>query len=195
MSSDKLLEELTEILVREAKPVADEYFREVELEWVHPDDVVSGKGTFLKGNRFVPAGTPAVYASATEETALQEYKYEQARAYGRFLKPNVAHMTYPLQIEVERCVNLQAHLSDPKFGDLIKAALAPGDHSVSHQLGTQLIKRGVQAILYPSAVPGHTGTNIVCILDSDPRPTVKVKNYADIVKLIKKAGDKPTRTK
>ena len=191
MSSDKLIEEFTEVLVSEAKPLAGECFREVELEWVHPDDVVSGEGTFLKGNRFVPAGTHAVYASASEETALQEYKYGQAKTYGRFLKPNVPHTTYPLQIEVDRCADLQKHVTNPKFADLIKGVLTPGDHSASHVLGKQLIKKGIQAILYPSVIPGHTGTNIVCILDSAPPPVVEVRNRADIVKLIQKAGAKP----
>jgi len=149
---------------------------------------------FRQGNRFVPAGTHAVYATAAEETALQEYKYGQAKTYGRFLRPNVAHITYPLQIEVWRCVDLKKHASDPKFSDLIKGALVPGDHSASHVLGSQLIKKGIQAILYPSVIPGHAGINIVCILDSDPRPIVEVKNRAHILTLIKKASAKrPTK--
>jgi len=45
-------------------------------------------------------------------------------------------------------------------------------------------------MLYPSVIPGHNGTNIVCILDSDPRPIVEVKNRADVLDLIKKAGVK-----
>jgi RES domain-containing protein len=184
LSREDIRKELLEALVASNKPFANEYFREVELRWGHPDNVVSGEGTFLYGNRFVRPGKHAVYASFTEETALQEYKYGQA-IYGRLLRPNVPHVTYPIRIEAQRCVDLRPYADDPQFAGLIAAALATNEHSASQVLGEQLIGRGIQAIIYPSAVPGHLGTNIVCILDTSPRPVVRVSNYDEVLALLK----------
>lgn len=180
--------DLLAVLVASFKPVADEFFRKVELEWAHPDDVVSGEGTSVQGNRFVRRGKHAVYASLSEETALQEYKYGQAKAFGRFLKPNVAHITYPIRIEAERSVDLSAYREDPRFRDVLAAALEPGEHEASQVLGDQVIAAGAQAIIFPSAVPGHDGKNIVCILDTVPRPLVRVDNYDEIIAKLRKIG-------
>lgn len=182
------LSELVAVLRRTAKPINSQFFREVELKWGHPDDVVSGEGTFLHGNRFVPQGIHAIYASLTEETALQEYNYGQASVFGRFLKPKAAHITYPIDVKAERSVDLRPYVIDPKFQDLIAKLLAVGTHTASQEFGTELIDQGVQAILYPSAVPGHLGSNIVCVLDTSPRPHVRVANYDDVVKRLREIG-------
>lgn len=188
MSTDRRLSELVAMLLGSAGPVNSQFFREVELKWGHPDDVVSGEGTFLHGNRFVPRGTHAVYASLTEETALQEYNYGQASAYGRFFKSKAVHITYPIDIRVERAVDIRPFVPDPKFRDVIVKVLEPGTHATSQKLGAELIGRGAQAIFYPSAVPGHSGTNIVCILDSTPRPYVRVANYDDVLDQLARIG-------
>jgi RES domain-containing protein len=46
-----------------AKPFEEACFRSVELDWAHPDDVISGEGTKENGGRFAPKGTRAVYGS------------------------------------------------------------------------------------------------------------------------------------
>jgi RES domain-containing protein len=168
--------------------VEGEYFREVELKWGHPDDVVSGDGTFHHGNRFARPGRHAVYASLTEETALQEYTYGQSRTYGRFLKPNLAHVTYPIRIEAQHCVDLRPFISASRFTKFMARVLEPNEHAASQGFGNQLFRRGIQAIIYPSSVPNHMGTNIVCVLDTNPRPLVRVSNYDEILAILATLG-------
>jgi RES domain len=66
-----------------AGPFDDSCFRSVELAWAHPDDVISGEGTRLKGGRFAAKGTRAVYASLDEETATREVTARKARLGGK----------------------------------------------------------------------------------------------------------------
>ena len=66
-----------------AVPFDDSCFRSVELAWGHPDDVISGEGTRLKGGRLAAKGTRAVYASLDEETAAREVTTRKARLGGK----------------------------------------------------------------------------------------------------------------
>jgi RES domain-containing protein len=72
-----------DLLCASAAPFDDSCFRSVELAWAHPDDVISGEGTRLKGGRFAAKGTRAVYGSLDEETAAREVTARKARLGGR----------------------------------------------------------------------------------------------------------------
>jgi hypothetical protein len=52
-----------------AVPFDDSCFRSVELDFAHPDKVVSGEGARLQGGRFAAKGTRTVYGSLEDETA------------------------------------------------------------------------------------------------------------------------------
>src|SRR5437016_11736258 len=185
MSFDELVAEL----IASIKPVAGEYFREVELKYSHRDDVISGEGAFLYGNRFIRPGKHAVYASLTEETALQEYKYGQQKAYGKLLREISVHATYTIVIEVERCADLRS-VNNFRFATSLMEILKPNEHAASQALGDRLLADGIQALIYPSAIPSHDGTNIVCVLETDPPPHVQVKDRDKILLELQRIGCK-----
>jgi hypothetical protein len=59
-------------LVAGASSLRGDFFRSVAFRYFHPDDAISGEGTWRNGGRFVPIGVKAVYASLEEETAQRE---------------------------------------------------------------------------------------------------------------------------
>jgi len=70
-------------LIGEATGLRGDFFRSVAFRYFHPDDVISGEGTWLAGGRFVPVGVRAVYASLEEETALREVTARKLALGGR----------------------------------------------------------------------------------------------------------------
>jgi len=171
-------------LCHDLKPFQASCFRSVELAWAHPDDVISGEGTKVKGGRFAPKGMRAVYASLDEETTTREVSARKARLGG---KAQIALKDYPrvvyiVSVEAKRCLDLRDAGNDSISRDVLKAALVPDDLSASQELGDFLSTKGVDAIIFPSVV-GH-GTNIAVFLDVDPPPRIEITNRNDIMEAI-----------
>jgi RES domain len=51
---------------------------------------------------------------------------------------------------------------------LLTPCLDPNDVTASQEVGEFLRSQGVQAIMFPSAIPGFTGQNVVVFCDATP---------------------------
>jgi hypothetical protein len=99
-------------LIAGASSLRGDFFRWVAFRYFHPDDVISGEGTRLHGDRFVPVGVRAVYASLDEETAQREVTTRK-RALGGRSQIGVGEyprMTYVLSVATNRNLDLAATL-------------------------------------------------------------------------------------
>lgn len=176
-------------LVEHASPLEGQFFRSVELAYGHPDDVISGEGTRLYGGRFVKPGTRAVYGSADEETAFKESAARLSRLAGRGGARFTAYprITYVIAVKVATLVDLtgtrvpRAHLTP---------CLEPNDVTASQEFGDFLRSHGVQAIMFPSAVPGLTGQNVVVFRDATPPPDIVLVNRDEILRELRRLAER-----
>jgi RES domain-containing protein len=182
---------LLDSLAKEASPLSGRFFRAVDLRWAHPEDVVSGAGAAKTGGRFNPEGTPAVYASDSEECAQREAG-GRADALGIEQFPRVI---YQLDVNVERCVSFQHlhrfSLLRPTRGMtsrmLRKKCLEP-DREFAQIVGGHLETLGVQAVLYPSVT--RTGNNVVVFRRNTQTDQVVLSNEAEIRRVLREIASK-----
>jgi RES domain-containing protein len=167
-------------LVKQALPLKDHFFRSVELAYGHPDDVISGEGTRTYGGRFVKPGSRAVYGSADEQTAFKESAARLSRLAGRGVTRFTTYprITYVIAVRVATLVDLTV-ARVPRA--LLTACLEPNDVTASQEVGEFLRSQGVQAIMFPSAIPGLTGQNVVVFRDATPPPEILLVNRDQIL--------------
>lgn len=164
-------------------PLASHYFRTAGYEHGDPESVINGEGSRQFGGRFVRAGIRAVYGSADERTATMEATARKERLE---LRPQIEFKNYPrityiLEVKVRAHLNLALHgQQDARLGAILDACLQPGDVKPSQDVGEFLLEGGVEALLFPSAVEGWQGTNIVVFLARAPRDAVKVVNQDEV---------------
>lgn len=167
-------------LVEQASPLEGEFFRSVELAYAHPDDVVSGEGTRSYGGRFVRPGLRAVYGSVDEETALRESAARAKRLAGRGGARLIGYprVTYVIAVKVAAHVALsEAH---PDAAAILPACLDPNDLTASQEVGDFLQTRSIHAVVFPSAIPGFRGRNLVVFRDVLPAPSIVLVNREQI---------------
>ena len=70
--------------------------------------------------------------------------------------------------------------------EAILPACLDSDFADSQDFGEFWRARGVQAIVYPSAVPGLAGTNIVVFRDAAPQPAVVLVNRDRIIEELRR---------
>jgi RES domain-containing protein len=175
-----------------AVPFDDSCFRSVELAWAHPDDVISGEGTRLKGGRFAAKGTRAVYASLDEQTATREVTTRKARLGGKaqIALKDYPRLTYAVVIEAKKCLDFRNIGSNAVLKDLLAAASDLDDLGPSQEVGAYLLDKGIEAIIFPSVAGG--GANIAAFLDGDPPAKVAIGNRKEILEALKNlASRKP----
>ena len=68
--------------------------------------------------------------------------------------------------------------------------LDPNDVTASQEVGEFLRSEGVQAITFPSAIPGFTGRNIVVFRDTTPRPDIALVNRDEILRALRYLADR-----
>jgi RES domain-containing protein len=143
-------------LVEQASALEGQFFRSVELAYGHPDDVISGEGTRLYGGQFVKPGSRAVYGSADEQTAFKESAARLSRLSGRGVTRFTAYprITYVIAVRIATLVDLTV-TRVPRA--LLATCLEPNDVMASQEVREFLRNQGVQAIMFPSAIPGFTG--------------------------------------
>jgi RES domain-containing protein len=102
-------------------PFDDSCFRSVELDYAHPDKVVSGEGCRLKGGRFAAKGTRAVYGSLDDETATCEVTLQKSRLGGAGIVPlkNYPRVTYVISLKAKKCVDFRKVGTDAVLKDLL----------------------------------------------------------------------------
>ncbi len=169
-------------LVEQASPLEGEFFRSVELAYAHPDDVVSGEGTRSYGGRFVRPGLRAVYGSVDEETAFRESAARMNRLAGRGGAPVVGYprITYVIGVKAASHVALTTTHADAAA--ILPACVDPNDLTESQAVGEFLQTHGIQAVVFPSAIPGFSGRNLVIFRDVVPEPVVVLVNREQIIK-------------
>jgi len=175
-------------LLVSAVPFADSCFRSVELEYAHPDEVVSGEGCRLKGGRFAAKGTRAVYGSLDEETATREVTARKARLGGAGIisLKDYPRVTYVISIKAKKCLDLRNVGTEAVLKDLLAAMSDPDDLGASQEMGAYLAGKGIDAIIFPSVT--GSGGNIVVFLDADPSPKVTIDNRKEILEKLKRLG-------
>ncbi len=177
-------------LVEQASPLEGEFFRSVEIVHAHPDDVVSGAGVRLYGGRFVRPGVRAVFGSADEATAFKESAARINRLAGRSGARIVGYprITYVIAVSATKHVALTKSNSDG--GAILPACLDPNDLAASQVVGEFLRTRGVQAIAFPSAIPGFDGRNLVAFRDVVPTPRIILVNRDQILKELRRLAER-----
>lgn len=140
-----------DVLCDSALPFDDSCFRSVELAWAHPDDVISGEGTRLKGGRFAAKGTRAVYASLDEETATREVTARKARLGGKaqIALKDYPRLTYVISIEVDKCVDFRNIGNNAVLKDILTAATDADDLGPSQEIGAYLVKKEYKQPFFP----------------------------------------------
>jgi RES domain-containing protein len=171
-----------------AAPFDNSCFRSVELEYAHPDKVVSGEGCRLKGGRFAAKGTRAVYASLDDETATREVTARKARlgVAGIISPKDYPRVTYVISIKAKKCLDFRNTGTDPILKNVLAAASDLDDLGASQEMGAYLAGNGIDAIIFPS-VTGH-GANIVVFIDADSSPKVTIDNRKEILEKLKRLG-------
>lgn len=177
-------------VVGRAAPLEAHYFRSVELAYGYPDDVVSGDGTRLHGGRFVKAGVRAVYASVDEDVAIRESAARTARLAGRAGIPIVDYprITYVIAFRLTRHVDFTT--IDDDVAAIVPPCLDQQDLSASQEIGDFCREHGVQGILYPSAIPGFSGRNLVAFRDVAPPPEIVLVNREQIIEALRRLAER-----
>jgi RES domain-containing protein len=180
-------------LIEQAAPLEASCFRSVEIDWAYPADVVSGEGTYLNGGRFVRPGIHAVYGSADEETARHESAARASRLAGNSGSAfnEFPRITYVISVSASRSVDLT--VESAAASAILPACLTRDDFTASQEVGEWFRSRGVQAIRFPSAIPGFRGRNLVAFRDVDPAPAVDLLNREQIVDQFRRLGKRIER--
>jgi RES domain-containing protein len=175
-----------DVLCDSALPFEDSCFRSVELTWAYPDDVISGEGTRLKGGRFAAKGTRAVYASLDVDTATREVTARKTRLGGlaQIALKDYPRVMYVIAIKAKKCVDFRDIGGNLVLKDVLSAAGDPADLGPSQEVGSYLVEKGIDAVIFP-AVTGR-GANIAAFLDADPPAKVAIENRDEILKALKK---------
>lgn len=169
-------------LVEQASPLEAEFFRSVELAYAHPDDVVSGEGTRSYGGRFVRPGLRAVYGAVDEETAFRESAARMNRLAGRGGARVVGYPRITYVIGVKAASHVALTTTHPDAAAILPACLDPNDLAESQAVGEFLQTHSIQAVVFPSAIPGFSGRNLVVFRDAVPEPVVVLVNREQIIK-------------
>jgi len=151
-----------DLLCDSAVPFDDSCFRSVELAWAHPDDVISGAGTRLKGGRFAPKGTRAVYASIDEDTATREVTARKTRLGGKaqIALKDYPRLTYTISINAKTCVDFRNIGNNAVLKDVLAAASDLDDLGPSQEVGAYLLDEGIEVV--------GGGANIAAFLTAIP---------------------------
>lgn len=96
---------------------------------------------------------------------------------------------YVIGVTLAHCIDLS--VIGAEGGDLVIRCL-DADRRFSQRVGQFLQTRGIQGLVYPSAVPGCTGRNIVAFLDVTPKPDVRLLNREQILEQLRRLGRRST---
>jgi RES domain-containing protein len=177
-------------LIASAAPLDGTFFRSVAFRYFHPDDLISGEGTWQYGGRFVPVGVRAVYASAEEETALREVTQRKTTLGGerQIDVGEYPRMIYLLTISTQRNLDLTRSI-EPQLEQVVPRCLVGRTHTVSQELAVIWIKEGIESVVFPSAT--GTGKNVVVYLENARGSRVMVRNRDEILNAFRRTTARP----
>jgi len=170
-----------------ATAVEDTFFRSVERRFMDPDDVLSGQGTVKNGGRFAAVGFRAVYLSTTDTGASKETTARKSRLGG---SAQISTMKYPrivfaVATKLGRILRLDDLESSGPGRDVSQACLDENDLTASVDIATELIKAGIQGLIFPSVVKGGDDNLIVYVANCDSG-ALQVQNEAEFIEEAKK---------
>lgn len=180
MSLSKAQQSVIDSWVKNAEPLVGYYFRSVEYRFMDPVGVLSGTGAKKYGGRFASVGTRAVYLSELDAGASGEVLARKLRLGG---KAQISLEKYPrivfaVSISLNRVVDLRKNLRIKSAATLRRACFAVDDLSISMQVGSALVKRGIQGVLFPSVVGG--ATNLIVYLQNSKRDSLQIVNVEEL---------------
>jgi len=98
-------------------------------------------------------------------------------------------ITYVIAVRVATLVDLTV-ARVPRV--LLTPCLEPNDVTASQEVGEFLRSQGVQAIMFPSAIPGFTGQNVVVVRDATP-PEILLVNRDQILRELRRLAERLER--
>lgn len=168
-----------------AKPLKAIWFRSVPARWMDPDDVLSGQGAALTGGRFAPAGTLAVFLSATDQLATAEVTKRKSRLGGSALisVDKYPRIVFGVEVDLERVLNLSKRSMPKSLHALPDLCLDEDSLDSSMELGRELVRRSIQALRFPSVVA--RGSNLVLYKENCLPTSLKLVNVSELLAKIK----------
>ena len=162
--------------ISRATPLNGLFFRSVEYRYMDPIDVLSGAGTRAHGGRFVPAGTRAVYLSATDSGASKEVTARKARlgGVGQISTDKYPRVVYAVAVDLKKTLNLATLRSSQAAEAVREACFDKDDLSASMELARELISAEIEGLLFPSVVGGDD--NLVVYRANCGRKALSLKN-------------------
>jgi hypothetical protein len=128
-----------------------------------------------------------VYASLDDETATREVTGRKSRLGGGAIISfkDYPRVTYVIAIKAKKCVDLRNLGGDTVLKDVL-AAVSDPDLTDSQEVGTYLVKKGIDAVIFPSVT--GSGASIAAFLDARSPAKVSIDNRDDILKMLKRLG-------
>jgi hypothetical protein len=96
-------------------------------------------------------------------------------------------ITYVIAVRVATLVDLTV-ARVPRT--LLTPCLELNDVTASQEVGEFLRSQGVQAIMFPSAIPGFTGQNLVVFRDATPPPEIALVNRDEILRELRRLAER-----
>lgn len=167
--------------ISRAVPLKGLFFRSVEYRYMDPIDVLSGAGTRAHGGRFAPAGTRAIYLSATDSGASKEVTARKVRLgrVGQISTDKYPRVVYAVAVDLKKTLSLSI-LGSSQVAEVVRTAcLNKDDLSTSMELARELISAGIEALLFPSVVGGDD--NLVVYRVNCGRRAISLKNEEEVI--------------
>jgi len=171
--------------VKNAAPLAGQYFRSVEYRFMDPTEVLSGAGAKKYGGRFAPVRTRAVYLSESDAGASDEVLARKLRLGGQaqISLEKYPRIVFAVAVSLSRVVDLRRRPRLQVAASLRQFCLALDDLSVSMEVGSVLKKRRIQGVLFPSVV--GTDANLVVYVQNCPHSSLAILNADKLKEKVK----------
>jgi RES domain-containing protein len=181
----------TESWIGAATSVEDTFFRSVERRWMEPDDVLSGQGTVASGGRFAAIGVRAVYLSTTDTGASKETTARKSRLGGsaQISTAKYPRIVFAVATTLKRVLRLDDLGSSSPGGDVRKASLEENDLTTSVDVAAELVKAGIQGLIFPSVVKGGADNLIVYLANCVPG-ALQIQNEAEFIQEARRVATK-----
>jgi RES domain-containing protein len=161
------LERAIERVLDAVKPWSGEGFRFTDIEFAHPEDLMSGEGSKKFGGRWNPPGLAALYYSMDPQTALLE-AFSQRVFYGLRIEIDTPKMVFGVEVDLDFVLDLTdgalrnrlkiSHRTIVKNG--WKAEQFSGTEGITQAIGRLAYSKNLQGLVVPSAADAR-GKNLV----------------------------------
>jgi RES domain-containing protein len=174
-----------------AKPLSGVWFRSVPARWMDPAHVLNGEGTFVHGGRFAAPGTLAVFLSATDQLATAEVTMRKSRLGGSALitVDKYPRMVFGVEVSLERVLAFSKRSMPKALHSLHGPCLDKDSLAPSFGIGSELLRRSIQALRFPS-VTGRGPNLVIYNRHCDPS-SLKLVNLSELMAKIRAIAGAP----